>query len=71
MVAIYEHVRRDQHLLAPVTIAFLIGLSVNLRPMDAKPRDDRDWAYRHPLATQALVGAGLAVMALIVIFNRH
>lgn len=58
---IYAHVRGDPWLATTVTIALLAGWLV--ATPRAKPTGD--WIYRHPLLTQALVGAAVAALLLV------
>jgi|JI6StandDraft_1071083.scaffolds.fasta_scaffold208229_2 divalent metal cation (Fe/Co/Zn/Cd) transporter len=69
IVEIHEHIRSDPHTLPTVTIALLIGWFFGSPHSTMKTHDN--WIYRHPIATQALIGAGLTAMVLVAIFRQY
>lgn len=62
---IFAHARQDRHLALAAAIAVFIGW-LNARP--PPPNASDEWAFRHPLATQAMVGLTIAAMMLAAYF---
>ncbi len=53
----YQHVRSDPHLAAAAAIAVLFGWFAGA----PTSKSSNEWLYRHPLITQGIVAAALAL----------